>query len=344
MSVGDEQSQEASETNQQQPSGEAPPDGGNPQQANTTKPVPYWLECASKGAQVAAVIVNMFVFIMIYRQFKINENALDLNRVALRNNKEALNLNRKALNLNRRAIKISEDSFRLTDEATDRVWAAQLIETIYEVVDCPKPDKNDCPPKASFRPREEAAIAYVKLQVERKEKVNLKDANLSGMAFPVKTILSNGDLYADLSNATLSDVELLEAQMQGAKLLEADLSNGKLRGAYLKDSILSRANLQSADLEGANLEGAQFDDADLQTDCEYDDSQGRFPGSAILKGAKLANANFKNAQVCGVDVSGADLSEVKDLTPDQLTSMKGDAHTVLPRGFTRPNPWGSGRP
>ena len=100
----------------------------------------------------------------------------------------------------------------------------------------------------------------------------------------------------DLEGADLSYHKLMKAQLQEAKLSGADLSY---------------AYLMQADLTGANLSEVDFNSAVLS--------------EAKLNGANLENADFTEAYLCGVD-----LSQVLNLTCDQLELAYLDRATRLP--------------
>ena len=74
-----------------------------------------------------------------------------------------------------------------------------------------------------------------------------------------------------------------------------------LHGAFLRRTDLSRANLTRA-----NLSGADF-------------------SFAVLRGA-----NLKDADLRGTILRGADLSEVRNLTREQLAEAVIDTETKLP--------------
>ena len=99
-----------------------------------------------------------------------------------------------------------------------------------------------------------------------------------------------------LEGADLSHHKLMKAQLQGAKLSGADLSF---------------AYLMQADLSGADLSEVDFNSAVLS--------------EANLKGANLEDADFTDAYLCGVD-----LSQVLNLTCDQLEPANLDRDTRLP--------------
>jgi uncharacterized protein YjbI with pentapeptide repeats len=82
-------------------------------------------------------------------------------------------------------------------------------------------------------------------------------------------------------------------QVQGFIL---DLSGAKVRRTNLSHANLTRANLSYADLTGANLRGA----------------------------------NLAGAILTGTILRGADLSDVKNLTKEQLAAAVVDDTTILP--------------
>jgi uncharacterized protein YjbI with pentapeptide repeats len=82
-------------------------------------------------------------------------------------------------------------------------------------------------------------------------------------------------------------------QIQGFVL---DLSGAKVRRTNLSHANLTRANLSHADLSGANLRGA----------------------------------NLAEAILTGTILRGADLSEVRNLTKEQLAVAVVDDTTILP--------------
>ncbi len=82
----------------------------------------------------------------------------------------------------------------------------------------------------------------------------LTDADLTGMKFPVGTILTE----SNLSGANLTGVNL-----EAARFNRADLTGANLTGANLTGANLINANLAGAKLIGANLRGASLTGANL---------------------------------------------------------------------------------
>ncbi|HEX3882557.1 MAG TPA: pentapeptide repeat-containing protein [Stellaceae bacterium] len=76
---------------------------------------------------------------------------------------------------------------------------------------------------------------------------------------------------------------------------------------------LSGARIRRTDLSHANLTGANLSHADLT-------------------GANLQGANLADAILTGTILCGADLSNVKNLTKEQLADALVDETTILPTG------------
>ncbi|MGP0059382.1 MAG: pentapeptide repeat-containing protein [Beijerinckiaceae bacterium] len=74
---------------------------------------------------------------------------------------------------------------------------------------------------------------------------------------------------------------------------------------------LSRTFIRRTDLSGANLEGANLSYADCK--------------NAIFRGV-----NFKDAVLEGTNLVGADLSDARNLTREQLARAIIDDTTILP--------------
>jgi hypothetical protein len=88
-----------------------------------------------------------------------------------------------------------------------------------------------------------------------------------------------------------------------------------------------------ADLVGASLAGSDLRGGDLR--------------GALLIAADLRRADLRRCDLLGADLrdaeaAGADLSEALYLTQAQVSSMRGDAATVLPPHFERPSHWAEG--
>ncbi|NXY99736.1 pentapeptide repeat-containing protein, partial [Streptomyces sp. BR123] len=119
--------------------------------------------------------------------------------------------------------------------------------------------------------------------------------------------LDVGALRQQINTLLLKTSELVRATApgrkknhRGADLMGARLAGADLRGATLRGAYLIAADLSRADLRSADLIGADFRDTDLR---------------------------------------GADLRDALFLTQAQLNAARGDAHTRIPAGLTRPAHW-----
>jgi uncharacterized protein YjbI with pentapeptide repeats len=92
-----------------------------------------------------------------------------------------------------------------------------------------------------------------------------------------------------------------------------------VRNAYLQEADLHGANLQDADLEGARLSVADLMCANLRR--------------ANLRNADFWMADLKDAILQGADLQGANLSDVTNLTQQQVDSAVISETTVLPAGL-----------
>ncbi len=167
------------------------------------------------------------------------------------------------------------------------------------------PPDTICRPKAHYRTRQEAVLAFCEIERGHHTAPSLRWANLSGLVFS----------WGNLSAAILTG-----ANLRGADLLGADLARADLIGTDLSGAILAAADLSSASLLGASLSGASLIGANL---C----------------GADLSGASFEQANVGETDLSGADLRNARNLKQAQLDSAQGDASTHLPTDLRRPAHW-----
>lgn len=133
--------------------------------------------------------------------------------------------------------------------------------------------------------------------------------------------------YIDLHQTNLDLIHFGGGDLSGAKLWETHLYKAdfwyctlhdvQFIGAKLPEAILSGAQLQKADLRGADLTGAHLE-------------------KAVFKGAVLKGASFKGAIFEHTHLEGTDLSEVLDLTQEQVNKSFTDAETKLPAYLTTP--------
>lgn len=113
-----------------------------------------------------------------------------------------------------------------------------------------------------------------------------------------------------------------DAQARVGELLGrvSALARDGLRGRRARGADLTGATLRAADLHGADLRGALLIGADLR--------------DADLRLADLLGADLRGARL-----DGADLSDALFLTPQQVTSARGDRTTRLPSGWVAPASW-----
>lgn len=157
--------------------------------------------------------------------------------------------------------------------------------------------------------------------------VNLRKANLSyadlsgadmGIDYETNPQHYRGVICTDLSEATLLNTKLHNANLgyanlKSAILNEADLSSANLNNVKLGSANLSNANLSCVNLSKANLCKAKLISCNLH--------------KANLSDAKLSNSDMKNADLRGANLSNTKLSSVN------LRKAYFDEETIFPQGF-----------
>lgn len=114
----------------------------------------------------------------------------------------------------------------------------------------------------------------------------------------------------DLSNATLTNIDLRNSNLEGADLSGSDLSSAcfrqaKMRGANLSHASLENAGMREVDLTGADLRGANLRNAGLQDaillDANLEGAQlaGALLGTAVFSENGLVGARVGNAVLIG---------------------------------------------
>ncbi|MGL4499539.1 MAG: pentapeptide repeat-containing protein [Planktothrix sp.] len=170
---------------------------------------------------------------------------------------------------------------------------------------------------------------------EVQETTREEDAKIS-LIQQIKTgefhLRRNAVMWANLSEADLSEADLSEVNLDGSDLSEANLGGSDLGWASpgfianlrwgslrwerhsgptvgpLNEADLGAVNLRGANLRGANLRGTNLRMADLRTaDLRGADLRGADLYGADLYGADLSGANLHGADLSGADLSGADL-------------------------------------
>ena len=107
--------------------------------------------------------------------------------------------------------------------------------------------------------RKSSVIRFlIEADIISKLKIDLSDADLSGVSLRFANLSNTTLSFADLSNITLSFANLSNttlsfADMSFAKLSDADLSNADLSNADMSGADLSNADMSFANLFDANL-------------------------------------------------------------------------------------------
>ncbi len=122
-------------------------------------------------------------------------------------------------------------------------------------------------------------------------------------------------IIPELTDATLIQANLFQANLNGANLFEANLNGANLNGADLAranlyGADLIRANLKGADLTGADLNGADLAHANLsRADLAHANLSRADLTDATLIEANLTGANLKGAYLKGADLTEANLTK-----------------------------------
>ena len=120
---------------------------------------------------------------------------------------------------------------------------------------------------------------------------DLSQADLSQTNLIAANLSQANLIAADLSQADLSQANLIQTNLVVADLSQANLRRANLRAADLREANLKRVNLRGADLRGANLSGADLEEADL-------------------RGADLMEANLSYTNLSGSDISRANITGI----------------------------------
>jgi uncharacterized protein YjbI with pentapeptide repeats len=132
--------------------------------------------------------------------------------------------------------------------------------------------------------------------------------------------------FTDCNQRCLPAVDLSGANLVEADLQEADLKEVILRGAHLDGASLLRAQLQGASFAGASLQATNLQDTQLSSariktldQCVDEQNICENPYQPVedLPGADLQGANLRWA-----NLQGADLRGVRNLTLEQLATVK----------------------
>jgi hypothetical protein len=195
----------------------------------------------------------------------------------------------------------------------------------------------------------EILTAYVREHAPRKAGVENHGTQLPKLAPDIQAILTvigrrtrtygkGEDQRLNLSGTNLQGAVLVDAQLQGATLDDVQLRGARavrirLQGATLWDAQLQEATLYGGQLQGAifsgtrmertNLGNAQFQGAELLFARLYRAVLvgAQFQG-ARLDGARLRGADLRKAQLQDANLEGARLVRARNLTIEQLSTVK----------------------
>jgi uncharacterized protein YjbI with pentapeptide repeats len=133
---------------------------------------------------------------------------------------------------------------------------------------------------------------------------------------------------ADLANAQLDGVELINVNLRLADLHYANLKSADLLLADLRDACMVRADLEEACLVGANLEGANLEGASLETSLGLVPRQlagtnlreaslpaqiAQFPAMAVFRAASRGAVRFFSAIMALSSLSALAIWKTKDI-------------------------------
>ncbi|WP_456679243.1 MULTISPECIES: pentapeptide repeat-containing protein [unclassified Bradyrhizobium] len=179
---------------------------------------------------------------------------------------------------------------------------------------------------------------------------NLFRANLSGQWLAREDLRGANLSYANLRGAHLAFAKLRGAVLNYANLNDAFLIGADLTGDLTGDSKMLATTFTGANLNYANLKNAFLTGTDL-TGAEL--VEANLTGATLIWRANLSRANLSRADLSGAKLfdtdltgaflgdaqghtklNGANLSDVRNLTQEQLDKACGNANTKLPEGLT----------
>ena len=141
------------------------------------------------------------------------------------------------------------------------------------------------------------------------------------------------DQLVDLAGAKPTETSAEEVDFPDVSV---DISRGNFHGVYAPDFV-PRAGFRAV---GADFRNATVSGWDL-SDVTSPDLSSALLTCADLQTSDLGTAEVAAADFTGANLRGADLSEVRDLTSEQLTGALVGPETQLPAGVEVPRPgWG----
>ncbi|MGN9779622.1 pentapeptide repeat-containing protein [Micromonospora sp. H33] len=145
------------------------------------------------------------------------------------------------------------------------------------------------------------------------------------------------ELRATLAEAAAETDRLAGGDPESLRTLDVDAHRGRVNPLLSRagDHARARGGRPGVDRRGAALLGADLRRVDLRRA----NLRGALLIGADLRGVDLGGADLTGADLRGADVRGADLSGSLFVHQSQLDAARGDRHTVLPPGRTRPAHW-----
>ena len=184
---------------------------------------------------------------------------------------------------------------RIARDSKKDHWSIMEVLTAYVRETAPWPPKEAQPSKGNQFPREEPPTTQE--QPPAKPATDIQ-AILTVLGRRTHTYGNGETLRLHLVRTDLRGASLWEAKLQGARFWGAQLQGADLTGVQLQGADLTGAQLQAVSLLGAQLRGAK------------------------LRGARLEWAEFWGAQLQEADLTGAHLNGAKNLTVEQLSTVK----------------------
>jgi len=244
-----------------------------------------------------------------------------------------------------------EEGLEGMDDATEGQSAMESSGGRSEPIEAPAPDL-DIQAIMTVLGRRPRSYLHGESEVLDLHETNLSGANLSGTNLSGTNLSDTNLSGANLSGANLSNPHFLETNLSGADLsrtnfseavlVYSDLSRANLSGANLSgvhsldtdfsEALFIKADLSGANLSGTNLSGTLFSDADLFSRVD--------PQIAAQIELTILQATIEEEVLSDTNLSGADLSQARHLTQEQLEATTGDGNTQIPSHLKPPAHWG----
>jgi uncharacterized protein YjbI with pentapeptide repeats len=162
------------------------------------------------------------------------------------------------------------------------------------------------------------------------QRINAREGNFARALFRGAYCDHASFAEADISGAWFNGTRVNDASFHFARAREALFNGAQCDAAWFFDADLERAQFARASIKYASFSKSRLADA-IFFDAKL--SETRF------QDAKLERASFRDADVMKAFLLGVDLSQVKDITFQQINSAFGDDSARLPAGIERPKEW-----